>query len=309
MLTSLLLTLGLTGPAAVDRADAPKKEPAAKKELFADQEWYKTQKGKEETFVGTLEKVKGGGDVGFGRFNPYRLKMKGDTREVYIGGKPQILAEYVGKRVKLTGKRVDIEVEGSKHREIWPARVELVPEKKSTRFEFRRVPADPAVAETLKKTAPLQFTLADETKKKELKIQARGFWRAPARPGTAAQQLVLRSGDDAAQAYRLKPGGASPAQATRMLAQALKVKTIDWDKQMVVVVTAGAKPTGGYSVEVLGLGVKDDTLTVRWKLNSPGKDSIVTQAFTHPGQAVLAERFAGKVVFDPPAKKGGKEEK
>ena len=141
MLTSLLLTLALGGAAAADKADdAPKKEPPAKKELFADQEWYKTQKGKEETFVGTLEKVKGGGGVGFGRFNPYRLKMKGDTREVYVGAKPELLKEYVGKTVKLVGKPVDMDLEGKKYFEIWPARVELVPDKKEEKKEEKEKP-------------------------------------------------------------------------------------------------------------------------------------------------------------------------
>jgi len=88
-----------------------------------------------------------------------------------------------------------------------------------------------------------------------------------------------------------------------------KVDKIDWDKQMVVVATAGAKPTGGYRVEILGLEARDGTLTVKWKLHSPKPGSIVTQAFTHPGEAVLVEKFEGKVTFDPPAPKGGGEEK
>jgi len=180
------------------------------------------------------------------------------------------------------------------------------PTKQDPRFV--PVPADkidPALAAALVKVRPLQFKLAvdDKTKEKELKIQARGFWRAPARPGAAAQQLVLRNAVQAAKAMGLAPDGRSQTQATRTLAEALKVPTIDWEKQMVIVVTAGAKPTGGYSVEVLGVTAQDKTLTVRWKLNSPGRDSIVTQAFTHPAQAVLVDTAEGEPKFVQVTKK------
>ena len=303
MFTSLLVTLALGSAAAVDKA-----APAAK-ELFAAEEWYKKQEGKEQDFVGTLEKVDRGGLVGFGRSNPYRLKMKGDVREVYVGGKPNLLAPYVGKTVKLTGKAVDLELEGKKYREIWPARLKVVEgDKTKTGFRFREVPSAPAALAgrtALAATAPLTFKVAeDKTKDKELKVQARGFWRAAAKPGAAAQQLVFRHPGEAAKAMGLTGDGRSRIQATRMLAEALKVPTIDWDKQMVIVVTAGAKPTGGYSVDVTSLAVKDKTLTVHWKLKSPAPGSFVTQAFTHPAQAVLTERFEGEVKFDPPAKKG-----
>ncbi|MBI1915704.1 MAG: protease complex subunit PrcB family protein [Planctomycetes bacterium] len=60
---------------------------------------------------------------------------------------------------------------------------------------------------------------------------------------------------------------------------------------------------GGYSVEILGVEMKDKTLTVRWKLNSPGPDSIVTQAFTHPAQAVLVDTAEGEPKFVEETKK------
>jgi hypothetical protein len=129
MLATLLL-------AALTAADAPAKDkaPPAKKELFADQKWYKDQKGKEETFEGTLKYTPSTGGVGIGRHNDFQLEMtvkgKKDTREVYVGGKPELLKPYSGKKVKLTGKAVEMEVVGKTHREIWPARVELVVEKK-----------------------------------------------------------------------------------------------------------------------------------------------------------------------------------
>lgn len=279
-------------------ADDPtkKEEPAAKKELFANEQWYKEQEGKERDFVGVLEKSKDAGKIGFGRNNPYRLKMKGDEREVYIGGKPQILAEYVGKTLKITGKAVDIGVEGKNHREIWPARLEVVPEKKSERGQ-------------LEAWLNQALVLEDPTKEGELKIQARGFWRASARPGGAAQQLVIRGAAEAAKAVGLPGDGKGQEQASDQIAKAVKLDKIDWDKQMVIVATAGAKPTGGYRVEILSVKSKEKDIVVKWKLHSPKPDDFVTQAFTHPAEAVVVEKKEGKVVFDPLAPKGNKEEK
>src|SRR5262245_15965360 len=87
LLSTLTLALSLF------QADAPPvaqgKEPPAKLELFAKEDWYKSEKGKEQEFVGTLQKVdRKKGVVGFGRFNPYYLVMEAEgkksTREVYV---------------------------------------------------------------------------------------------------------------------------------------------------------------------------------------------------------------------------------
>jgi len=114
-----LLLLTLAAPGDKDKTGAL--------ELFAAEDWYKTQAGKEMDFVGVVRRAdKKGGAIGFGRFNPFRLEMDKDTREIYIGGKPDLLATYAGKKVKITGKPVDMEVEGRRHREIWPARLILL---------------------------------------------------------------------------------------------------------------------------------------------------------------------------------------
>lgn len=104
---------------------APVPEEPESIDLFSKEAWYRDQAGKEMEFVGVLTRFEQSG-VGFGRFNPYRLILNGDKkeiREVYVGGKPDLLKAYVGKRVKLVGKAVDMEVEGRMHREIWPARL------------------------------------------------------------------------------------------------------------------------------------------------------------------------------------------
>jgi hypothetical protein len=159
---------------------------------------------------------------------------------------------------------------------------------------FRNIKIRPLAAAQSTRLDPAQFSansvrLADEKPAqagKELKIFAK------ANGGSVS--TVLRSAKDAA-GYSRK----SEEQASAGLAKLLKVDKIDWKKQMIVVISGGLKPTGGYSVQVNKLAVKDNVLTVHWKLNSPKPGDFVTQAFTNPGLTVLAERFEGTVRFDP----------
>lgn len=156
--------------------------------------------------------------------------------------------------------------------------------------------------------APAEDKKPEKDSGKAVKILGRSPWKAAPRPGAPAIQLVIRSDRDFARAI---PRGSNPKAEQAQLAKQMKVDAFDWQKQMIVAVSAGAQRTGGYRVEVLGVFVKDNVMTVRWKLHSPKPDDIVTQAFTHPAEAVLLETFSGKVVFDPPAPKPkrGKDDK
>jgi hypothetical protein len=126
---------------------------------------------------------------------------------------------------------------------------------------------------------------------KELKVLARAPWRFGVQDNTQ-HQLVIRSQEELEKA--------APKQADQLL-KALKVDKIDWKTQMLVMVSAGAKRTGGYRVEITKLTPEGKTLTVHWKLHTP--TGFVTQALTHPAESVLVERFDGPVKFDPPAAK------
>jgi hypothetical protein len=120
MIVTLAVAASLLTPAA---------DPPASKELFAKEVWYKEEKAKEQTFTGVLQYVPRAKDaVGLWRYNAFRLEM-GDKkyREVYLAGNKAILKPYTGYMVKFTGKAVDTDVEGTKHAEIWPGFIELVP--------------------------------------------------------------------------------------------------------------------------------------------------------------------------------------
>jgi hypothetical protein len=110
-------------------------DPPAMKELFAKEGWYKEQAGKEASFTGKLLYKPLPEGIGIiGRHNAFSLEVEEKGKkvvyEVYSGGKDDLLKPYANKVITLTGKRVDIEVVGRNHREIWPARLKLAPAKK-----------------------------------------------------------------------------------------------------------------------------------------------------------------------------------
>ena len=89
--------------------------------LFADEEWYKKQKGEEHVFGGTLE----GLPVDSGMNMMMRASFyKLGARNLYTGaGKVAALDALVGKKVEIRGKAVEMDLEGQKLRELWPATV------------------------------------------------------------------------------------------------------------------------------------------------------------------------------------------
>lgn len=232
-------------------------------ELFAKEGFYKNQKGAEQEFVGVLRKADRGKNViGFGRYNPFRLEMDAKkVREVYVGGKLKLLDPYVGKKIKIVGKAVDMEVEGRMHHEIWGAYLVVLAGDKDKK---------------------------EGGKTTELKIHA----KTPAR--IAQGPAVIKSAEQLG-----KIQNTDPDKATASLAKMLKVDSIDWKKQMVIVISGGTQRTGGYSVEAKSLEVKGDKLIVHWKLNTPAPGSFVTQAFTNPAQTILVDRFEGPVEYNP----------
>jgi hypothetical protein len=291
------------------------KDPPAKLDLFEKEDWYKNQKGEALEFIGVLGKVEmKKGTVGFGRFNPYRLEFEvtvkvlvkeivGDKavvrevpekrkeiREVYVGGKQDILDPYVGKTVKLVGKAVDMEVDGKLHREIWPARLEVM--------------ADPPKS----KEPPRDEECCQDDKETPLKIHAKARWSyVSAAPDSDKKgvQLVFRSAAELVAATPFKNLDAEQKivekKATEELAKQFKVDTIDWTKQMVVVVSGGVKGTGGWKIDILSVVTPGKGATVTWQLDPP--KGVATQAFTHPSVMVLVDRVDGEVRFSNSAGK------
>jgi hypothetical protein len=55
---------------------------------------------------------------------------------------------------------------------------------------------------------------------------------------------------------------------------------IDFNKELVIGIFLGQKPTGGYDVEIAGAEQSDGMLTVSFREKSPRPGAILTQAFT-----------------------------
>lgn len=244
--------------------------------IFAGEAFYKDQPGKETEWVGILRKIeRGEGVVGIGRFNPFWLDMGKDRREVYSGSMGKLLDPYVGKKVRLIGKPVELEVVGRVHREIWTGWLVVLGDGGKA-----EVPAGKGAVEILAQ-APWRYGSTDPDARQK-----------PA-------QLVIRSAADLVTHTPYKDRDALPqfveAMATADIAKQLKVKTIDWKKQMLIVVTAGTRPTGGWSVRIASLAREGGKLKVAYAIAAP--KGFATQAFTHPGTMILLERFDGPVEF------------
>lgn len=66
---------------------------------------------------------------------------------------------------------------------------------------------------------------------------------------------------------------------------------VDFEKEMLVVLLAGSRPTGGWSIEPRAVSVAaDGWLDVDAEIRRPPPDAIVTQAFTSPWVAVAVEK-------------------
>jgi hypothetical protein len=107
----------------------------------------------------------------------------------------------------------------------------------------------------------------------------------------------LRSASELAGAIRDRPRRGARELVERGVvdeaAELLKVRRIDWDRQMLLVV--GGKWDGPHVVEIVAITRKGATLTVSWKLveTSGGEDKIFWAA-----TMALAPRHKGKVVFE-----------
>ena len=93
-------------------------------------------------------------------------------------------------------------------------------------------------------------------------------------------------------------GSTDEEAASALLANMLKVATIDWSRQMILIVSGGTQPTSGYRVQVDKLSVARKNLIVQWRLSEPGPTDGVLQVQTQPGQIVLCDQFVGSVLFE-----------
>jgi hypothetical protein len=151
-------------------------------------------------------------------------------------------------------------------------------------------------------------------------VLARTYWQPPAALHRGGHQYVFRDGKALAEAMRVT-GSSADETATAQLAQLLGVKTIDWQKQMVVTVAAGLQGADADRLFITRALVRDDVLNLYYELRvadrpqPPAKDgdppaSKGAGGFGYPAETVLVNRFDGTVRIkdETPAKPAPKKE-
>jgi hypothetical protein len=72
---------------------------------------------------------------------------------------------------------------------------------------------------------------------------------------------------------------------------------IDFSNEMVIVVFQGTQPTGGYSIRVEEVTLRNTDLTVVVRSRTPGQYCVVTLGVTAPLQVIRLPRYDGYVHF------------
>ena len=62
---------------------------------------------------------------------------------------------------------------------------------------------------------------------------------------------------------------------------------VDFRKHTVMVVFAGERPTGGWSVRVTGVDKRGSSCAVEYEVKGPPRGAMVTQVITHPYAVIL----------------------
>lgn len=73
--------------------------------------------------------------------------------------------------------------------------------------------------------------------------------------------------------------------------------TVDFTREMVVVVALGNRPTGGYTVEIVDMEIRGKTLHVRVGERTPSPGALQIQQITQPFQMVALPMLQARVDF------------
>ncbi len=73
--------------------------------------------------------------------------------------------------------------------------------------------------------------------------------------------------------------------------------SVDFDRDMLIVVGLGARRTGGHAIRVESIVDEGDWIAVAVETVEPGTACLVTQAFTAPVEVVRFQRSSGEIRF------------
>jgi protease stability complex PrcB-like protein len=74
--------------------------------------------------------------------------------------------------------------------------------------------------------------------------------------------------------------------------------TVDFSSREVAAVFLGTRPTGGYSVDIVGTRFEAQTLIVEYAERRPGRSDILAQVITAPFHIVSLAKHDGPVRFE-----------
>jgi hypothetical protein len=77
----------------------------------------------------------------------------------------------------------------------------------------------------------------------------------------------------------------------------LPLPKVDFAKEMVLGAWAGTRPTGGYVITIQEARLKNGTLTVSVRSESPPPDAMLIQALTQPFDLVAVKKTGAKTVW------------
>ena len=76
-----------------------------------------------------------------------------------------------------------------------------------------------------------------------------------------------------------------------------KMPAVDFDKDMIVGIFLGTKPSAGHEVEIVAVRTQEKDLVVEYVQKQPGRGTIAAQILTEPFHLVAVPTHAGTVRF------------
>lgn len=73
---------------------------------------------------------------------------------------------------------------------------------------------------------------------------------------------------------------------------------VDFSKEMVAAVALGTRPTGGWTIDVVGAEPRGDGLVIRYVVRGPQPGQVAPMVITSPFHFVRLARSEGKVAFE-----------
>lgn len=243
--------------------------------LLGEEKWYRDAPEPERAFEGVLERNAAPARLGAGRYNAYRLAWidgagRPSGREIHLPGKAYLLADHVGRKVRLIGKAVDSPFDGAVYQELWPVRLEFLDTPEATAKPLTAVEG----------------------------VYARCGWQPEAGLHPRPQLRVFRAPSGLIGPLRLSGNGAESA-ATELMARRLQVPTIDWNRYMLLTVSAGLAGRTAERLDVTRVVVRDQMLTVYYKLEPSAGGAI---GLNFPAETVLVDRFDGELRLEAETK-------